>query len=72
LRRGALNGIISVGLGIPSFIVTLSMLEIGAVSPISPPILKTKYIGSPVEGLSEPIRGLGISPAFLITCSLSS
>jgi ribose transport system permease protein len=67
LAAGTLNGIISVGLGIPSFIVTLGMLEIARGLAYLTTHSQTKYIGSPVEGLSEPIRALGISPAFLIT-----
>jgi ribose transport system permease protein len=67
LVAGALNGLISVMLGIPSFIVTLGMLEIARGLAYLTTNSQTKYIGSAVEGLSEPIRGFGISPAFLIT-----
>ena len=67
LAAGALNGVISVVLGIPSFIVTLGMLEIARGLAYLTTHSQTKYIGSPVEGLSEPIRGLGVSPAFLVT-----
>ena len=63
---GALNGVISVGLGIPSFIVTLGMLEIARGAAYLATNSQTKYIGDSVQGLSEPLGSLGISPAFLI------
>lgn len=63
---GAINGSIAVGFGIPSFIVTLGMLEVarGATKTISNS--QTKYIGAAVEPLGEPIAGLAVTPAFLI------
>ncbi len=63
---GLLNGCISVGLGIPSFIVTLGMLEIarGATKKITDS--QTKYIGSAVEGIGEPLPYINLSPAFLL------
>ena len=62
---GAINGLISVGLGIPSFIVTLGMLEIARGISYLATNSQTKYVGSVVEGLSTPIQSLGVSPAFL-------
>ena len=67
LMGGALNGIISVYLALPSFIVTLGMLEIARGLAYLTTHSQTKYIGSAVEGLAEPISGLGISLAFVIT-----
>jgi ribose transport system permease protein len=63
---GLFNGIISVGAGIPSFIVTLGMLEIarGATKVVTDS--QTKYIGSAVESIGQPIAGLQLSPAFLL------
>lgn len=66
LIAGTLNGAISVCLGIPSFIVTLGMLEIARGLAYLTTHSQTKYIGSAVLGLSEPIPALGISAAFLI------
>jgi ribose transport system permease protein len=65
LVAGALNGLISVELGIPSFIVTLGMLEIARGLAYLATHSQTKYIGASVEPLSRPITGLGCSPAFL-------
>ncbi|WP_437222329.1 ABC transporter permease [Planctomicrobium sp. SH661] len=66
---GLINGLISVGFRIPSFIVTLGMLEIarGATKAITNS--QTKYIGSKVEWIGEPLASLHLSPAFLIAAS---
>lgn len=63
---GLFNGSVSVLAKIPSFIVTLGMLEIarGATKVVTQS--QTKYIGSAVEVISEPIAGILLSPAFLI------
>ena len=62
---GALNGAISVGFRIPSFIVTLGMLEIarGATKVVTDS--KSVYIGSDVEWFGQPLAGLMLSPAFI-------
>ena len=66
LAAGTLNGLVSVRLGIPSFIVTLGMLEIARGLAYLTTHSQTKYIGGGVEGLSQPVGGLGISVAFLL------
>ena len=66
LAAGTLNGVVSVCLGIPSFIVTLGMLEIGRGLAYLTTHSQTKYIGSAVEGMSEPVHAFGVSPAFLL------
>jgi ribose transport system permease protein len=66
LAAGTINGTISVQLGIPSFIVTLGMLEIARGLAYLATHSQTKYIGAQVEGLAQPIHGLGCSPAFVI------
>ena len=66
LAAGTLNGLVSVRLGIPSFIVTLGMLEIARGLAYLTTNSQTKYIGAGVEGLSRPIAGLGFSTAFLL------
>lgn len=63
---GTLNGVVSVCFGIPSFIVTLGMFEIARGLAYLVTGSQTKYIGVAVEGLSAPIDGIGISPAFLL------
>lgn len=66
LAAGTLNGLVSVRLGIPSFIVTLGMLEIARGLAYLVTHSQTKYIGAPVEDVSRPIAALGLSPAFLL------
>ena len=63
---GLLNGAVSIGFGIPSFIVTLGMLEMarGATKVVTDS--QTKYIGSAVEPIGEPLPGIMLSPAFLL------
>lgn len=70
LTAGALNGLISVELGVPSFIVTLGMLEIARGLAYLATHSQTKYIGASVEPLARPIGGLGCSPAFLIAATV--
>ncbi len=63
---GLINGTVSIGFGVPSFIVTLGMLEMarGATKVVT--ASQTRYIGSAVEIIGEPIPGLLLSPAFLV------
>lgn len=63
---GLVNGSISIGFRIPSFIVTLGMLEIarGATKVVTDS--QTKYIGSAVEPIGEPLPGIMLSPAILL------
>ncbi len=66
LAAGALNGWISARLALPSFIVTLGMLEIARGLAYVVTGSQTKYIGASVTGLAEPVGALGVSPAFLL------
>jgi ribose transport system permease protein len=70
LAAGLINGLVSVWLGIPSFIVTLGMLE--ALRGLAYLIThsQTKYIGSAVEPLARTVPGLGISPAFFLAVAV--
>ncbi len=67
---GLFNGAISTGFRIPSFIVTLGMLEIarGAAKVVTNS--QTKYIGSAVEPLREPLPGILLSPSFLLAVTI--
>ncbi len=66
LAAGSLNGSISVFLNIPSFIVTLAMLEIARGLAFFTTSSTTIYIGNVVEPLARPLPHLRLSPAFLI------
>ena len=63
---GLISGALSVRLAIPSFIVTLGMLEIcrGLTKRLTDS--QTVYVGSAIEGFSEPIAGIGVSISFVI------
>jgi ribose transport system permease protein len=63
---GLINGAVSVKLRLPSFIVTLGMLEISRGLAFLTTNSQTKYIGAGIEPLGAPIAGWTISPAFLI------
>ncbi len=62
---GWFNGAVSAWFSIPSFIVTLGMLEMarGGTKVITDS--QTMYIGGRIEGFAEPLEGLSVSPAFL-------
>jgi len=64
---GLANGMVSVLWSIPSFIVTLGMLEVARGAAYLVTDSETKYIGPRVEWIARPIVGLGISSAFLST-----
>ena len=64
---GGLNGFVSVRLGVPSFIVTLGMLEVARGLAYLATHSQTKYIGAEVEGLARPSGFLGASPAFFVS-----
>lgn len=63
---GLLNGSVSVLAKIPSFIVTLGMLEMARGATKLVTRSETKYIGSAVESIGEPLAGVLLSPAFLM------
>ena len=63
---GLFNGFVSVWFSIPSFIVSLGMLEMarGGTKVITDS--QTMYIGSRVEAFGEPLHWVPLSPAFLV------
>jgi ribose transport system permease protein len=65
MLAGWMNGLISVRFGIPSFIVTLGMLEIARGLAYLTTHSQTQYIGSRVEALAANWT-FGISPAFIL------
>jgi ribose transport system permease protein len=64
---GGTTGTVSVKLRLPSFIVSLGMLEIARGLAFLTTDSQTKYIGAGIESLGAPIGGLVLSPAFLIS-----
>ena len=67
---GLVNGLVSVLWSIPSFIVTLGMLEVARGAAYLVTNSETKYIGPRIEWIARPLAGLGISTAFLIALVL--
>lgn len=67
---GLVNGLVSVRLAIPSFIVTLGMLEIARGLSYLVTRSQTQYIGPAVGGLSAPISAFGVSPAFFVAVTV--
>ncbi|WP_165065484.1 ABC transporter permease [Paludisphaera rhizosphaerae] len=67
---GLINGLITVHLTIPSFIVTLGMLESARGATYLLTNSETKYVGPRIEWLARPIPGLGASTSFLIALGL--
>lgn len=70
ILAGVVTGGISAGVGIPSFIVSLGMLEVARGLAYMTTQSATKYIGAPVQGLGDPIGGLGISAAFFLAVAI--
>jgi ribose transport system permease protein len=65
MLAGLLNGAISVAWRLPSFIVTLGMLEVARGAAYIATDSRTQYIGGAIEWLSTPVL-LGLSPSFVI------
>ena len=65
LLCGTANGWVTVRFAVPSFIVTLGMLQIGRGLAYLCTNSQTKYIGSPIAWLGTGIPGIGLSWAFV-------
>jgi len=66
LACGAFNGLVVTRWSVPSFIVTLGMLEIARGGAYLVTGSQTKYIGSAVESVSAPLHGINLSPALFV------
>lgn len=69
LAAGALNGFITVRWALPSFIVTLGMLEAARGAAYLVTNSQTAYIGAPIETLTQ-WNILGVSLPFLVACAI--
>ena len=63
---GLVNGCLSSYFSVPSFIVTLGMLEMARGLAYLTTNSQTLFIGASIQKLSLPINGLGVSPALVI------
>ncbi len=70
LLCGLVNGLVTVRWTIPSFIVTLGMLEIARGGSYLVTGSQTQYLGSRVSALGSPISGLGLSPSVLLALAV--
>lgn len=66
LLCGMCNGLVVTRWGVPSFIVTLGMLEIARGGAYLVTDSQTRYIGSAVETIGAPLPGLNLSPALFV------
>lgn len=67
---GSLTGAVTVHWGIPSFIVSLGVLEMARGLAYSLTDSRTVYIGSAVDWLASPVA-LGVAPSFLIAIGVT-
>ena len=67
---GLFNGGITVAWNLPSFIVTLGMLEIARGAAYVVTASQTKYFDNRLEGFSEPIPAIGLSAMFVMSIAL--
>jgi len=66
---GAINGTVTVAWRLPSFIVTLGMLEVARGAAYIATDSRTQYIGSKIDWLGKPMLA-GLSPAFFIALAI--
>jgi ribose transport system permease protein len=67
---GACSGYLSSFIGLPSFIVTLGVLEAARGFAYFISDSQTMYVGASVQGLTNPIAGIGISVMMLLALSV--
>ena len=67
---GLVNGLVTVRWSIPSFIVTLGMLEVARGGAYVATDSRSVFVGSALDGVGAPLSGLGVSPAFLVAVLL--
>ncbi len=70
LACGTVNGFISARWAIPSFVVTLGMLEIARGGAYLTTGSQTRYLGDAVGLIGDPLFGLGISAALLLALAV--
>lgn len=70
LLCGLASGGVTVAWPIPSFIVTLGMLEVARGAAYMVTGSQTAYVGAAIEPVGAPLPLLGLSPAFVIAVTL--
>jgi ribose transport system permease protein len=67
---GLVNGIVTVRWALPSFIVTLGMLEIARGGAYLVTDSRSVFVGGGLDAIGAPLPWLGLSPAFLVAVGL--
>ncbi len=67
---GLLNGVVSVRWRVPSFIVTLGMLEIARGGAYLVTDSRSVFVGAKLDAVGAPLPGIGLSPAILVATLL--
>lgn len=70
LAAGLINGVLVARFALPSFIVTLGMLEMARGMGYLVTNSQTVYIGSGIQAIALPLPGIGVSAALLFSVSL--
>lgn len=70
LACGALSGVLVSSLSLPSFIVTLGMLEMARGLAYVTTDSQTVYIGAGIQGIALPLPGIGVSAALIVALAL--
>lgn len=70
LLCGSVNGALVAWFRLPSFIVTLGMLEMARGMAYLTNESQTVYIGASIQRVALPLPGLGVSPALLLALAL--
>jgi ribose transport system permease protein len=66
LTAGAINGFITVRWAVPSFIVTLGMLEVARGAAYLVTESRSVFVGTAVGTLGVPLMSIGLAPSFII------
>jgi ribose transport system permease protein len=66
LLAGAANGFVTVRWGVPSFIVTLGMLEIARGAAYLVTASRSVFVGAAMGAVGLPMPAIGLSPAFVL------
>ena len=66
LIAGLINGFVIVRWAVPSFIVTVGMLEAARGAAYLATGSRSVYVGGGIAALGTPLPGLGLSPAFVL------
>ena len=66
VAAGLVNGLVTVRWAVPSFIVTVGMLEAARGAAYLATGSRSVFVGGTIGAIGTPLPGLGLSPAFLV------